>query len=114
MYSKKIQRTPMGASEKYKTSSRIDQSSKNKTLKQMYKALSAEYHPYLTLSRISVRPHKKLCDLTGLPGIYTCPRTLLRYYNISAYKYLQELTSERSEKFFEIRNYASKLFNIRK
>lgn len=104
----------MDFASKFKLSTRLDTPTKNKGMKQLYKTLCAQYHPYLTLSRISVKPPKKLCDLTGLPGPYTCPRTSLRFHNLSVYKYLQEIGAEKSEKFFETKNYASNLFNYKK
>ena len=99
---------------RYKLSTRLDSITKNKSLKQLHKSLSAQEHPYVSLVRISTKPPRKLCDLTGLPGPYTCPRTQLRYHNLSVFKYLQELSSEHIEKFFEIKNYASKIYNFRK
>lgn len=99
---------------KYKLSSRLDSYTKGKSLKQMYKSLVARDHPYLSLPRISVKPPKKLCDLTGLPAPYKCPRTALRFYNLSVFKYLRSLSSERSEKYYEMKTYGQNLTNYRR
>lgn len=99
---------------KYKLSTRLNTQTKGKTYKQLYKALCAQYHPYLTLPRISVKPRKKLCDFTGMPAPYTCPRTSLRYCNLSVYKYLRSLSSEHNEKYYEIKTYGATMLNNRK
>lgn len=87
---------------------------KSRSLKQMHKAMVAQQHPYLTLPRISVRPRRKLCDLTGLPAPYTCPRTLLRFFNLSVFKYLRSLSSEHSEKYYAIKTYGKTMLNGRR
>jgi len=99
---------------KYKLSTRLNLQVKYKSLKQMYKALSTSYHPYLTLTRISVKPRKKLCDFTGLPTHYMCPRTFLRYYDLSVYKYMISLPSEISENFYDNKMYGMNMLNNKK
>ena len=96
---------------KYKLLTRSNANIKSKSLKQMYKTMVAQQHPYLTLPRISVRPRRKLCDLTGLPAPYTCPRTLLRFFNLSVFKYLRNLSSEHSEKYYAIKTYGKNMLN---
>ena len=99
---------------KYKLSTRLGAVGKTKTLKQMHKALLAADHPYLGLARLSVRPQKKLCDLTGLPAPYTCPRTSLRFFNLSVFKYIRAMSSDRNEKYYEIKTYGADLLNYKK
>lgn len=99
---------------KYKLSTRLNTQIKYKSMKQMYKGLSVSFHPYLSLPRFSVRPGKKLCDFTGLPTSYTDPRTSLRFYDLSVYKYLQSLPAEISEKFYHNKMYGSGLLNYKK
>ncbi|KAI5148615.1 INO80 complex subunit C [Enteropsectra breve] len=99
---------------KYKSSTRIGQNIKPKTLKQMYKTLIKQEHPYLALPRIPILPSKRLCDFTGLPAQYTCPRTKLRFYDLSIYKYLRELGSEHSEKYYKMRYYGETLLAYKK
>lgn len=99
---------------KYKLSTRLDTQTKFKSLKQMYKSLRSTYHPYLALTRISVRPRKKLCDFTGLPTVYTCPKTFLRFYDLSVYKYMVSLPSEISESFYENKMYGSSILSYKK
>lgn len=96
---------------KYKLLARGSVQTKNRSLKQMYKTMVAQQHSYVTLPRISVRPRKKLCDLTGLPAPYTCPRTLLRFFNLSVFKYLRSLSSEHSEKYYDIKTYGKNMLN---
>ncbi|KAM0681232.1 chromatin-remodeling complex subunit ies6 [Glugoides intestinalis] len=99
---------------KYKKSTRLDAQIKYKSMKQMYKALNLSQHPYLSLSRFSVKPRRKLCDFTGLPSSYTDPRTSLRFYDLSVYKYLQSLPADISEKFYYNKMYGNILFNNKK
>lgn len=94
---------------KYKLSTKLDSQTKFKSLKQMYKSLCNIYHPYLALTRISIKPRRKLCDFTGLPTVYTCPKTFLRFYDLSVYKYMISLPSEISEGFYENKMYGSRL-----
>lgn len=99
---------------KYKLSTRLNSQIKYKSMKQMYKSLVAAAHPYLSLSRFSVKPRRKLCDFTGLPTSYTEPRTSLRFYDLSVYKYLQGLSAELSEKFYHNKMYGNSLLNYKR
>lgn len=101
--------TPTLNISQYKHSTRATGQAKNKTLKSMYKTMVAQEHPYLALARLSVMPPKKLCDFTGLPAPYTCPRTSLRYFNLSVYKYLRSLSFEHSEIYYGIKTYGKSL-----
>lgn len=98
----------------YKLSTRLNSQIKYKSMKQLYKSLSASFHPYLSLPRFSVRPRRKLCDFTGLPTSYTDPRTSLRFYDLNVYKYLQSLSAEISEKFYHNKMYGNGLLNYKK
>ncbi|KAI4291341.1 INO80 complex subunit C [Pancytospora philotis] len=96
---------------RYKLTTRAATPAKNKTLKNMYRAMVAQEHPYLALTKISVMPPRRLCDFTGLPAPYTCPRTSLRFFNLSVYKYLRSLSSEHSENYYSIKMYGKNLQN---
>ncbi|KAI5170477.1 INO80 complex subunit C [Pancytospora epiphaga] len=98
----------------YKLSTRQGQPNKYKSLKHIQKNPSFQNHPYFGLSRISVKPLRKLCDFTGLPTHYTCPRTSLRYYNVSVYKYLESLNPEHVESYYRIKTYSKSILNMRK
>ena len=39
----------------------------------------------------SLLPQKKYCDITGLEGKYTDPKTKLRFYNSEVYAVIQSL-----------------------
>lgn len=99
---------------KYKLSTRLDSQIKYKSMKQMYKQLSTTFHPYLNLVRYSVKPRRKLCDFTGLPTSYTDPRSSLRFYDLSVYKYLQSLSADLSEKFYHNKMYGHSFLNYKK
>ncbi len=99
---------------KYKLSTRQNLSNKSKSFKHLYKQLVMQDHPYLALLRISVKPPMKICDFTGLPAQYRCPKTSLRFHNLSVFKYLRSLTSEHIEKYYEIKTYGSRIFNNNK
>ncbi|ELA42483.1 uncharacterized protein VICG_00582 [Vittaforma corneae ATCC 50505] len=104
----------MAGLSKYKLSTRLTSQIKYKSMKQMYKSLAASFHPYLSLPRFSVKPGRKLCDFTGLPALYTDPRTSLRFYDLSVYKYMQNLPAEISEKYYHNKTYGSGLLNYKK
>lgn len=99
---------------KYKLSTRLNSQIKYKSMKQMYKSLTLSSHPYLNLPRFSVKHRRKLCDFTGLPTPYTEPRTSLRFYDLSVYKYLQSLSADISEKFYHNKMYGNSLLNYKK
>lgn len=88
-----------------KLSSRLASQIKYKSLKQMTKGLIQSKHPYFCLARLSQKPRKKLCDFTSLPATYTCPRTYLRFFDLSVYKFLSSLSSEVSEKYYDNKMY---------
>ncbi|RIB15027.1 YL1 nuclear protein, partial [Gigaspora rosea] len=39
----------------------------------------------------SIIPQKKYCDITGLEGKYTDPKTRLRYHSAEVYKEIKQL-----------------------
>lgn len=99
---------------RYKLKEKGSAEFKNKTLRGLYKSMHREQHPYLGIMRISVKPPRKLCDITGLPAPYTCPRTSLRFFNLSVYKYLRSLSSEQHDMFYQIKTYGSTLQSLMK
>lgn len=90
----------------YKNMSYAEQNLKYKSLKQMMQSLLLEDNKYIQISnKVTVRPKKKLCDLTGLPSFYTCPTTGLNYYDSSVYKIINELSSDRVKRLFELKEF---------
>jgi len=57
----------------------------------------------------SVYPRKKYCDITGLKSIYTDPKSGLRYYDSTVYKYIQEQTQSTLQGYLGLRNAAVNL-----
>ncbi|ORX59061.1 hypothetical protein BCR36DRAFT_342771 [Piromyces finnis] len=57
----------------------------------------------------SVYPRKKYCDITGLKAIYTDPKSGLRYYDSTVYKYIQEQTQSTLQGYLGLRNAAVNL-----
>jgi len=57
----------------------------------------------------SVFPKKKYCDITGLKAIYTDPKTGLRYYDSTVYKYIQEQPQGTIQGYLGLRNAAVNL-----
>jgi INO80 complex subunit C len=79
---------------------------KFKSLKQMLPQLIEADHKYIQISsRISLQPRRKLCDLTGLPALYTCPATHLFYYDLSVYRRIVDLSSDRVQRLFQLREF---------
>jgi len=89
---------------KYKLSTRLETNVRYKSFKQLYNQLVSTNHPYLSLTRVPLCIHNKLCDVTGLPAQYTCPRTKLRYYDSSVYQFLHSIGSESTERYYKMRS----------
>lgn len=99
----------------YKKDTYINKNMKFKGLKQLVPRLVEEDHKYINLSnRVSIRPGKKLCDLTGLPAPYTCPNTKLFYYDSSVYKRIVELSSDCVQRLFQLREFGRTLIPFRR
>lgn len=97
------------------TESYINKNIKFKTLKQIIPELVAADHPYIRLStRISLKPPKKLCDLTGLPAPYTCPKSKLYYFDATVYKAMDDLSSDAIQKLFQLREFGKNPLQTRK
>lgn len=93
----------------------INKNMRFKTLRQLLPKLVEQDHKYIQVSsRVSVKPVRKLCDLTGLPAPYTCPNTGLFYYDSSVYKRICELSSDRVQKLFQLREFGKSLVSLRK
>lgn len=99
----------------YKSSTYVNQNMRFKTLKQLLPVLVEQEHKYVHLSgRVSVKPVRKLCDLTGLPALYTCPNTRLFYYDSSVYKRISDLSSDCIHRLFRLREFGRTLIPSRK
>lgn len=83
---------------------------KNKTLKQLSSRIAVEYPMYYSLfSRISIKPQIKLCDITGLPAKYICPRTGLQYCNSKIYSRIREMPTDTAQIIGGIRQIGKEL-----
>src|SRR5271156_4450411 len=51
----------------------------------------------------SLLPQKKYCDITGLEGKYTDPKTKLRFYNSEVYAVIQSLPASIDQEVFPTR-----------
>ncbi|CAN6655185.1 chromatin-remodeling complex subunit Ies6p [Trichomonascus vanleenenianus] len=52
----------------------------------------------------SLKPAKKWCDITGLPGKYKTVRHGLRYYNKEVFAIINELSQGVDQQYLELRN----------
>lgn len=90
--------------------STINKQIKFKTLKQMLKSMETmEPKYYACYNTISTRPKKKICDITGLPAKYTCPRTNLNFYDLSVYEEICDMRHETIDKIRYMKNYGQEL-----
>eukprot|EP00126_Sphaerothecum_destruens_P006064 Sdes_comp19192_c0_seq2m10035 len=51
----------------------------------------------------SLLPRKKYCDISGLPGLYTDPKTKLRYFNSEYFKTIRALSEDIIEGYLFLR-----------
>ncbi|ORY06453.1 hypothetical protein K493DRAFT_203297 [Basidiobolus meristosporus CBS 931.73] len=54
----------------------------------------------------SVIPQKKYCDITGLEGKYTDPKTSLRYHSAEIYGVIKNMTTGAVQDYLGARNAA--------
>lgn len=88
----------------------INKQIKFRTFKQLHKVIISEEPKYLfTYNAVSVRRRKRLCDLTGLPAKYTCPRTGLYFYDLSVYEEISKMRHEVVDKIKHLRDYGKEL-----
>ncbi|KAI5192816.1 INO80 complex subunit C [Nematocida minor] len=88
---------------------------KNKTLKQLQTRIAAEYPSYASLfTRVSVEPQLQLCDITGLPAKYVCPRTGLQYSSSKVYSKIREIPTEHAQILGSIRQLGKELSALTK
>ncbi|KAM0678193.1 hypothetical protein BDAP_001207 [Binucleata daphniae] len=100
---------------KNEKNTKINQNIKYKGLKYNYKQLMKENSEYVeNANKISVRPNKKICDITGLVANYICPRTGLYYYDLSVYEYIRDLKIETAQNYIALRNFARNLYSFQK
>ena len=102
---------------KFKDSSKslINKKVKFRTLKQLLRTIEKDEPKYFSSQNVvSVRPRKKLCDLTSLPARYTCPKTGLYFYDLSVYEEIGNLRHEMVKRIKELRNYGQELDIFRK
>ncbi|KAG4302888.1 hypothetical protein PCANB_000854 [Pneumocystis canis] len=86
---------------------------RNKTLRQvlMHETQLHQSQPLLpdipTYSNIeaspSLFPHAKWCDVTGLHGFYTDPKTGLRFHNKEVFSVIKNMTQGIEQQFLQMR-----------
>lgn len=79
-----------------------------KGIKALIRKVKAE-EPHLLETLISNRPRKKICDITGLPTVYTCERTGLNYFNKDVYEYIRNLKAEDVQLYLDLKNFGREL-----
>ncbi|TBT97043.1 YL1 nuclear domain-containing protein [Hamiltosporidium tvaerminnensis] len=85
--------------------SKIGKNIKYRGSKHLLKQLQEEGAEYLfMINQITNKPLKKICDITGLPSNYTCPRTNLNYYNGEVYEYIRNIRPEIVQQYLDIKN----------
>ncbi|KAH9386984.1 INO80 complex subunit C [Nematocida major] len=88
---------------------------KSKTLKQLQARIAAESPLYTALfNKVSIQPQLQLCDITGLPAKYVCPRTGLRYSSCKVYARLREVTTEVAQSMGSLRQVGKELSMLTK
>ncbi|KAI5161568.1 INO80 complex subunit C [Nematocida ausubeli] len=88
---------------------------KNKTLKQLQARIASESPLYTALfNRVSVKPQLQLCDITGLPAKYVCPKTGLQYNSCKVYKKIREMPTEAAQTLGSVRQLGKELSTLTK
>ncbi|KAG0439346.1 Chromatin-remodeling complex subunit ies6 [Dictyocoela muelleri] len=82
-----------------------------KGIKALIRKVKVE-EPYRLETLKSKRPKKKICDITGLPTIYTCKRTGLNYFNKDVYEYIRNLKAEDVQLYLDLKNFDRELKNF--
>lgn len=91
---------------------------KSKALKSLRSIIAAEHYDHLpancpTYVNIeaapSTFPAKKYCDITGLPALYTDPKTKLRFCSKEAFAIARSLPEHKIEEFLALRNAQSRI-----
>jgi len=65
---------------------------------------------YSIQSPPTMKPTLKYCDLSGLPALYTDPKTKLRYHAAAHYQHIQTLPDETVKAYLGLRNATNMLF----
>lgn len=88
---------------------------KNRTLKQLQGRIASESPLYASLfTKVSVQPQLQLCDITGLPAKYICPRTGLQYNSSKVYAKIREMPTESAQILGSIRQIGKELSTLTK
>ncbi|XP_057948579.1 protein EIN6 ENHANCER [Malania oleifera] len=83
-----------------------------KHLKQIIQAENYQNYPpdepnYVNIeSAPSMKPGKRICDITGYETAYFDPRTNIRYANADVFKLLRSLPNEYVQRYLALRNAA--------
>lgn len=100
---------------KNEKNSRINKNFKYKGMKNYQKQLKKDNAMYLeNANKISVRKIRHLCDITGLPAFYKCPRTGLYYHNSLVYDLIREMKMENVKNFTDLRSFGKNVYSFQK
>lgn len=100
---------------KNENKSRINKNIKYRGVKYNYKSLQADNSKYIeNANKMSIKPDVRLCDITGLPGNYKCPRTGLYYYNLDVYEQIKDLKIEVAQSYIALRNIGKNIYSFQK
>lgn len=88
----------------------ITKDNKTRGIKFLTKKLKENEPEFFTLiNRVSVRPKMKLCDITGLPANYTCPKTRLNYFDKDVYYHLLNMNTDTIKSVLVVKNFGMNL-----
>lgn len=100
---------------KDESKSRINKNIKYKGIKYNFKALQAENSKYIeNANKMSIKPNINLCDITGLPCNYKCPRTGIYYYNLDVYEQIKDVKIEAAQNYVNMRNIGKCIYSFQK
>lgn len=109
MYKKKAHKSNKLPFKKNKNSY-IIRDNKTKGVKFILKKLKDKEPEFFSIiNRVSMKPKIKLCDVTGLPAHYTCPKTKLNYFDEDVYYYIQDMNADTHKSILAIKNFGANL-----
>lgn len=88
----------------FKKSTYVTPVRRPKTLKQISELTAPGWTYWSLVVPPSRLPRRRYCDVTGLPGIYTEPRTGMRYYGAEVYQMVRGMEPDAVQRFLKIRN----------
>lgn len=105
----------MSYSFKNEKNSRINKNFKYKGIKYHHKQLQQDKSLYLeNANKLSIRCAKRLCDITGLPAKYKCPRTGLYYHDLLVYDFIRNMKMETVKNYINLRFFGKNIYSFQK